>query len=662
MRLSVLAMTLAGGIGWAGCYTAANLGGTKVIPLGTVVPGTACSQNSECTSGLCLGQNCCTQATCGTDVICGGTSCDATGACVYPPATTSCAAQACAGHTLTESASCNGAGVCSIPTPATADCAPYSCGTTGNCLTVCGASGDCSSGFCQVATGACCPAYTGNQIEVDGTQGVDVACCGGDVGAKACATIAYAVGLVSGTGTAGMTVHVANPPNGTDWSADAFPIQLSYGVILNAPGVAFSNVQADSESFLIQPFGLETATSAVIEGSATQPISIGVDSIGNLSPATGIYVSPPMTLFLLNASVHDWLSDAGSCNWEWHKAPNTPCNSGIWVRPGATLTLGSDGHGTSGTVAIGDATAGVREMTGILCEGLPSVDGGAALVATVTDVGSSATPSVWIQNQLFGLAAFDGCTANLRSSPRFGWALNAEGTCDPSRHPYAARTEIYLTNSYSSESRPYGLGSNFVTLSNATLECSQSAFEFDSYGSNSVTADNDIIQYNDVGVYFGFAGSFRASNSTISHNAVGVFGNWSDGVFSPSVDLSLGGNQITCNDSLDTTPGWSDPGFGAPTAGMVLTYSASLATSHVSWNHWDADAGHVQTWACEPALVSGAPDYSNCTCSGASDCPALPPDGGPMALPGSGVDIVYQTGTNPAIDDANGSAATGGCP
>jgi beta-glucanase (GH16 family) len=100
------------------------------------------------------------KSNCITGGTCGAIGCDAvSGACMYPPATTTCGAPpSCANGVQTTATTCNGSGACSAATTTT--CTPYMCGAT-TCKTACATDSDCVSGdYCtgdNCNAGACQP-------------------------------------------------------------------------------------------------------------------------------------------------------------------------------------------------------------------------------------------------------------------------------------------------------------------------------------------------------------------------------------------------------------------------------------------------------------------------------------------------------------------------
>jgi hypothetical protein len=466
------------------CATSSDCLGLNLCDAGTCVSalanGSACLTNGACFDGICGASgtgHCCATACASSDTLgCAATDCDATGACVYPGVATPCVALACAGHLLTEPAFCDGVGACSIPSPAWVDCSPYECSSATQCGTTCATDSACIPlGFCNVAGGNCCAGYPGGILEVDGTTGVDQPCCGSGPGPAACATIAYSVQLAGKSPLAHLTIHVANPPSGSEWIADVFPIQLSYGVTLSAPGLYFAASSELPCVFDIAPFGSETSTSAVIQGNAMAPVQVGLHSAHSGSAAqNSIQVDAPMTLYLLNARVANFYPILASSWGDEYRA--------ILVNGGATLTLGTDGQGASGGVDVGDPDFDNRGgEVGILCLGTD-----AQHLAVINDTGSTASPSIWVRNEIYSLEAMDFCRVTLSAHPRFGSPMNPQGTC-------AAGRGI-------APGGPSASGSGQLALSNAVVECLPRGLFATNGGVLDLGGGGNVITCNDLGV------------------------------------------------------------------------------------------------------------------------------------------------------------------
>jgi hypothetical protein len=346
------------------------------------------------------------------------------------------------------------------------------CASDSACLKLCASSADCvPPGFCSTG-GACCAGYPQNTLEVDGTAGIDQACCGSAGGAAACATLAYSVQLAGHSQAAHLTIHVANPPGGRQWIADTFPIQLSYGVILRAPGVAFGDLGTNAVVFTVAPFGAEAATSAVIEGSAQAPVWLN-------TYADAVEVHEPMTLYVLDA-VFDLFVN------------------GVVVKGGATLTLGADGLGASGHVAFGGI--GYGGVAGVRCSGTD-----AQHLAIVNDLGSAAPQSVSFSQNVYGLWADSYCSVSLTAHPWFGFNLLADGTC-----PTNESTGAIVFD-----------GVSTLSLVNATFQCLGSG-ALDVFG-GTVSFENSGIVHNYSGLDIEHSGTVKlgGGGNTISCNGPG---------------------------------------------------------------------------------------------------------------------------------------------
>ena len=383
--------------------------------------GAVCDTDQACQSGHCgiSGSGHCCIGTCSTTDTqgCAASDCDTAGECRYPIAGSPCGpAQTCTGQTQTNPGTCDGRGTCRAAVPPTTACDPFLCGANA-CATQCTGSTDCvGGGFCDLGaqpTAVCCPGYVYNTILIDGELGLDRPCCGGGPGAASCRTIARAVALAGETGTAQSILSVI-APDGGNWSGEGYPIYLSYGVDLRAPGVYFSAGTA-RPIFQVSQFAGDTSSAIVtIEGQGSLPVTVGRDSArGARKSNTARPVSNPMTLQLVNAQI----------------AVSTPCvgnpcsYAAIQVTAGGTLTLGAEPTSLS-TVVVGLPGPLWPGTNGILCQGDP------VLHATVNDLPSpSGASSLTVQNQRVGIAALDYCDVNLSAHPRIG------ASCDRRRRP-----------------------------------------------------------------------------------------------------------------------------------------------------------------------------------------------------------------------------------
>jgi hypothetical protein len=179
-----------------------------------------CSANDQCTTNACGTNGVCCAAVCAhMGGTCGNTGCAmGTGACTYPPATTSCGSACGNGDMLTPS-SCDGMGTCIAGTAAPCP-GNLTCASATACNAACGAlgSGDanCVSGYyCDgMGAGACVPKLAtgsgpcgaGDQCAT-GACGLNGVCC-----AAACAQVGGACG---NTGCAAGTGACTYPAAGT---------------------------------------------------------------------------------------------------------------------------------------------------------------------------------------------------------------------------------------------------------------------------------------------------------------------------------------------------------------------------------------------------------------------------------------------------------------
>jgi hypothetical protein len=552
--------------------------------------GTPCDLNAACLSGTCGARDggsglCCSHACPSSNPTCGATGCDDTGGCIYPDGGTSCSIQSCDAGFFTEPAGCDGTGNC----PAvTGHCAPYACAND-TCATNCTSTAGCIGAVCDPPSGTCCPNFTGNTIYVDGFAGLSgQPCCGRTPGGGACAYLADAVRLAGDSQVSGMILSVASAP------LDApTVVQLSYGVIVQAPGVDLPPLQ-------IARFPSDTSISVTVEGAMGLPASFAG------APGPEIAIGNGMTLHLLNASIasqNGWAVDVG---------------------PGGALKLGNDGAGNLGTVLLGGPPVQGVSYLGISCHG------SAAAPASVDDLPSATGTSLLVQGVSLHLQASSYCTVNLVNSPVFGTA------------PPCGEGQGLLV-----------AGNPSVTISNASFQCFGSEAIRMAGGEPagaSVTGSFNTIKDSRTGVWCG-AGTFAMTDTTITGNSNGVIE--ADDSFTDdagalqtttgNVDLSGGGNQVTCNDN-------ALPGTTVHVDVLNATADAGLNARNVFWDAWDDSKHHTQRWRCDPT-------FTTCTCFGAASCRAL------TSIPND-ADTVTFNGI--LVDDIGGSlfpAGPGGaCP
>jgi hypothetical protein len=364
--------------------------------------------------------------------------------------------------------------------------------------------------------------------------------------------MADAVQLAGESQVSGITLSVATTP------VDIAPVQLSYNVIVSAPGVTLPPLR-------IARFPGDTSTSVVLEGSGNRPVDLSG------AGATQVTVEDSMTLYLLNAKLSG--------------ATFAPI---VQVNAGGALKLGTDGASGSGTVSFDAPVGSIASGVAIGCLGAPGS------LASIDDLASAAAPSLQIRNTVIHLQIGDYCSVNLSRTPIFGRPT-------PCLLPYPPDGTGILAN-----------GAADVTISNARFQCFATAAVLlqntSGHGAPSVRGASNLIQSSAVGVQCN-AGTFAMTQTTISANKFGVIqANDTTYLTTGTVDLSGGGNQVTCN-------GTGIYPFTTTGADVVNeTADAGLNARNVAWDSWDADAGHTELWSCTDAT------FASCTCTGAASC------------------------------------------
>ena len=219
-------------------------GGTFAA-LYSVVNGTTCTKNIECSSGFCVDNFCCNTAcsglcqacsaakTGGTNGTCGsviaatdpdndcaaqatstcGTngSCDGAGKCQLYVNGTACVAASCSGSTLNNASACNGAGTCVAG--GTQSCGAYLC-VGAACPTTCAATSDCTAGnFC--VAGKCVPPQMNGAVCTAANQCASGNCVDGFCCNTACNGLCQACSAAKSGGSNGTCsgVGVATDPD-----------------------------------------------------------------------------------------------------------------------------------------------------------------------------------------------------------------------------------------------------------------------------------------------------------------------------------------------------------------------------------------------------------------------------------------------------------------
>jgi hypothetical protein len=320
----------------------------------------------------------------------------------------------------------------------------------------------CAAGFCL----ACEPATLANApnhiLAVDGTSGVDTACCGlpgrpnlpGPGKAGPCLTITtaisnYSSGILDGgkstagkAMTVGYTINVAGAPAGGDWTADTtYPIWLGGGVILHAPGIYFSgsgvNTNPDSQyldggftglaagpptTFYVAPMWAGDDGGVRLEGATGNPVVVGVNSsgtvtVGATSPNTAVQVECPTcdgtnqeSLTLQNANL------AGGAPGTGFPGDGGAYGYGIGVEigPGGQVNFGPAPVVIGNFQVNGAAVAGGG--IGVHCIGIP---GTSLFGDNAPDAGGTAS-LVTIQGQAYDIWVDSNCHGQLAGNPVLG--------------------------------------------------------------------------------------------------------------------------------------------------------------------------------------------------------------------------------------------------
>ncbi len=160
MGLALL-MAACGGRGSTSDTTTGSSGGTTTGATtggAALAPGAPCPSDRACASGVCGIEgtgNCCAKACSGESASCGATSCDETGACIYPSVGSTCGSTACS------QSRCDGAGACveaADVCPGNFACQPDAgCGVSCDSSVGCAANFVCNAHLCVLleGTGAC---------------------------------------------------------------------------------------------------------------------------------------------------------------------------------------------------------------------------------------------------------------------------------------------------------------------------------------------------------------------------------------------------------------------------------------------------------------------------------------------------------------------------
>jgi hypothetical protein len=350
---------------------------------------------------------------------------------------------------------------------------------------------DCVTGnFCDLgsqiigtATGACCPNYPNNTIQVDNEKGSDGECCGEGTGAQACATIGRAMGIIRQTQLYGATIAAAakrttNPNTGgcTFWgdldagsiAVENYPLQLGYGVTLSAAGVCFSPYDTNGRfsnsgscagpfgAFIISPFpeedggipgdggpgpfpatvalrgGTYSALSVVaqpaVPGISVGPVydvNVRYSPFNMLVACAGIVANLDVTVLQPAAAILDTVTVTTGQGSIGKSEPSA--GPAVFVGAGSSLTLGPGPVQINLTYDVVPATGGSESLDGIDCIGIPGS------WATLQDDPTATSPVLSISptnqplsNNVVGSNAvgtelsLTHCNANLSAGPSLG--------------------------------------------------------------------------------------------------------------------------------------------------------------------------------------------------------------------------------------------------
>ncbi len=617
------------------------------VPL--LVPGTACTENDACGSGMCGvsgSGNCCTAACATADPTCGATSCDSTGTCTYPAATTPCGTTSCSGSMLTTSA-CNGSGTCAVGTPT--DCpnnlACNSAGTSCNasCTTATQIT-DCASGdFCDSPMSVCCGPLNGQSLSVDNATGTDAACCGyGSVGS--CQTLTRAMSLVNGLnsltpGTVATITATVNAGSG-DWTNnETYPISLGWGVQLTAAGVYFTDTAGGATIFdiALQPGETTPANPVTLQGNGNltpNAIVIGSDTLGNLtSDASAITVEANETLNVAFANVYEATG-----------------NAGISVLSSATLTL--DQNASGGALNLGPFAGGVLPNGTAIS---PALGNGIACTGTISDSNSTAAHSVVGTGQAISIDAESGCALTLTDNPTFGWPTiggytGAGSGCTGNPTPMDGIG--VLAN-----------GSATVSLSNASATC-MIQYGIEANDSNataalpSVTLSNVTIENCAQAGVYAAAGSVTVSSGTIDHNFIGV--DQENDAILDTVGVTLNDGTMTNNTTVICNSNQETTGTGNPGIDVYNNSSGVMTADYVNWDNWYDPNGD--------ATVSDSTDVFYCDATFTCQCEVFDSTATPACINTAGsndMDLVLggSTDSTPrgSQTSTNGAQAANAC-
>ncbi len=411
---------------------------------------------------------------------------------------------------------------------------------------------------------------------------------------------------------------------GNTWNPanEVYPIVLGWGVELSAPGVYFYDAAspANAEIFDIKAVSAnDTLTYASVVGTATEPVTIGVDELRDQATDTSvIQVETGHTLYIANAVLNG-------------NNPNQ--TTAINIAAGGAMILAEDQPAVvSGTVTIGNAynSSTTNGWKGITCQPGKMAGSGCKIRDAKLKGGKS---SLVIEGQAFeDIDAEDFADILLTSYPVVGLPPADAGfqQCVISN---GSGTSTAKPDCQSNESGAAILlnGSAAMTFNNGTVQCiSADAFLLNTSpkgnGNPKLTLLNSTVQNTEFGVLAN-AGAATISNSNIQYNYKGVE-QGTDGTNVSSIDLSSGGDggttSVVCSNSYESVRGRSSSG-----ASVINDTANSLNAQNVTW-----DTSVPDQFSCTTTT------FASCTCE-STTCTVNIDDAGY-----DGLDAVYvSTGT-----------------
>jgi hypothetical protein len=571
MRAITAAVALASSVAWVGCHHTVDLGGK--VQTGAVVPGGGCSQGSDCASGLCLGQACCSLSACGTDPTCQGTSCDATGACVYPSG--SCT-PSCVDSQLTPGTCALGACVAGAPS----DCpGNLSCATPTSCRVSCGQASDCTSGF-YCSSASCLPqvtagtACTSNDDCASGTCGVNGSghCC-----ASSCSLSGPLGCGASDCDTAGACVY---PPSTTPCGTPS------------CSGVTYATRTCDG------------AGACAVPTTVTCPNSLNCNAAGTACDqscsskfdcATGNYCASGSCLpqVMLGACTSNDACILGICGlYGMGSCCASTCNGGIGScgPTGCDAATGACTYTAAGTACVAALPGGTCDGAG-LCASGPVYHVDKLKGVDTATCGSAASPCLSMTRamSLVAAAGISGATLEVFTSE------NPSLSC-------VTAVDLAATWPQANETWPIHLGMGVtVHLRGLFIDAPDSSDIFDVYAyDDHDTGSVTLKGYDDAAWVGAFSGVIGVNDNVPNQTALPLVLEGL-GISGSSQALSVGpGAKVTLGPGSVSLGNGSAPG----TTGVYCKGNASSPASITD----DPSGNHV-LWIADRTIAIDAEDY-----------------------------------------------------